>query len=41
MAPVMGEYSLNGYDADDEVFASCAVHKGDKVLIQSKIGGKF
>ena len=40
MGPVMETSSFNGYDADDEVFASCAVHKGDKVMIQSKISGK-
>ena len=37
----MGESGSNGYDADDEVFASCAVHKGDKVMIQSKVTGKL
>ena len=41
MGPVMEETGLNGYDADDEVFSSCAVHKGDKVMIQSKISGKL
>lgn len=41
MGHVMEENGFNGYDADDEVFASGAVHKGDKVMIQSKISGKF
>ena len=41
MGPVMEEPSINGYDADDEVFSSLAVHKGDKVMIQSKIRGKL
>ena len=41
MGPVMEENGFNGYDADDEVFSSCAVHKGDKVMIQSKISGKL
>ena len=41
MGPVMEETAFNGYDADDEVFSSCVVHKGDKVMIQSKISGKL
>ena len=41
MGPVIEEESLNGYDADEEVFASCAVQKGDRVMIQSKISGKL
>lgn len=41
MGPVMEESGFTGYDADDEVFSSCAVHKGDKVMIQSKIRGKL
>lgn len=41
MGPVMGDTGLNGYDADDEVFSSCVVHKGDKVMIQSKLSGKL
>ena len=40
IGPVIEEESLNGYDADEEVFASCAVQKGDRVMIQSKITGK-
>jgi len=40
MGPVIEEDGFNGYDADDEVLASCAVHKGDKVMIQSKITGE-
>lgn len=40
MGPVIEEESLNGYDADEEVFASCAVQKGDRVMIQSKISGE-
>ena len=39
MSPVI-EDDMNGYDADEEVFASCAVHKGDRVMIQSKLSGK-
>lgn len=31
---------LNGYAADDEVFSSGSVHKGDKVMIQSRVTGK-
>ena len=41
MGPVIEEESLNGYDADEEVFASCPVQKGDRVMIQSKISGKL
>ena len=41
IGPVIEEESLNGYDADEEVFASCAVQKGDRVMIQSKISGKL
>ena len=41
MGPVMEETGLNGYDADDEVFSSSVVHKGDKVMIQSKLSGKL
>lgn len=41
MGSVMEETGFNGYDANDEIFASCAVHKGDKVMIQSKISGKL
>ena len=41
MGHVMEEASFNGYDADDEVLASGTVHKGDKVMIQSKISGKL
>lgn len=41
MGPVMGDTGLNGYDADDEVLSSCVVHKGDKVMIQSKLSGKL
>lgn len=31
---------LNGYDADDEIFSSGGVHKGDKVMIQSRVTGE-
>ena len=41
MGPVIEEDGFNGYDADDEVLASCAVHKGDRVMIQSKVTGKL
>lgn len=41
MGPVMGDTGLNGYDADDEVLSSRVVHKGDKVMIQSKLSGKL
>lgn len=41
MGPVMEEDGLNDYDADDEVFSSSVVHKGDRVMIQSKVTGKF
>ena len=41
MGPVMEEDGLNEYDADDEVFTSSVVHKGDRVMIQSKVTGKI
>lgn len=34
------EDDFNEYDASDEVLATCAVHKGDRVMIQSKITGE-
>ena len=41
MGPVIEEDGLNEYDADDEVFSSSVVHKGDRVMIQSKVTGTF
>lgn len=41
IGPLTEEAGVNGYDADDEVLGSCAVHKGDKVMIQSKVTGTF
>lgn len=38
---VMEGTGFSGYDADDEVLASGGVHKGDKVMIQSRISGKL
>ena len=35
------EDGFDGYHADDGVLSACAVNKGDRVMIQSKITGKF
>lgn len=35
------EGSFSGCHADNGVLSACAVNKGDRVMIQSKITGKF
>ena len=42
MEAVIEDSRYDDYDADNEATVStCAVHKGDKVMIQSQISGKY
>ena len=41
VSPIYNEDGFSGCHADNGVLSACAVNKGDRVMIQSKITGKF